>query len=176
MIVVKVGGSLFDHPRFVPALRGYLDSLAPADVLLVPGGGEVVDAVRKLDAIHGLGEEASHWLAIRGMDLTGEFLRHTLPCGSRLRILDCFAFAKDDATLPHSWEVTSDSIAARVAIVHGAERLVLLKSVDVPAGMSWDEAAEREWVDPHFPRIVAGATFMIEVVNFRRALDAVASK
>ena len=48
MIVVKVGGSLFDHPRLGPGLRAYLDSLAPADVLLVPGGGPVAGAVREV--------------------------------------------------------------------------------------------------------------------------------
>ena len=175
MIVVKVGGSLFDHPLLVPALRTYLDSLAPADMLVVPGGGRVVDVVRKLDAIHSLGEESAHWLAIRGMDIAGELLRLALPCGSRLNVLDCLAFARDHDTLPHSWEVTSDSIAAHAAVVYGAERLVLLKSIDGDAGMSWEEVAACGWVDPHFPRIVAGATFPVEVVNFRRLMEASAS-
>ncbi len=173
MIVVKVGGSLFDHPRLVPGLLAYLDALAPSEVLLVPGGGDVVDAVRKLDAIHALGEEASHWLALRGMDVTGEFLRHALRSASRVRVLDCLAFTHADDLLPHSWDVTSDSIAARVAVIHTAERLVLLKSVDVPAETSWETAAEDGWVDPYFPQVVAEAAFPIQVVNFRRVLDEV---
>ncbi len=74
MIVVKVGGSLFDSPRLGPALRAYLDALAPADVLLVPGGGPVADAVRELDRTHGLGEEAAHWLALRSLGVTKELL------------------------------------------------------------------------------------------------------
>jgi hypothetical protein len=73
--------------------------------------------------------------------------------------------------LPHSWDVTSDSIAARAALVYGAERLVLLKSVDVPPGTPWDEAAARGWVDAHFSHVVSGAPFAVEVVNFRRVLD-----
>ena len=32
MIVVKVGGSLYDHPRLGPGLRACLDSLAPEAV------------------------------------------------------------------------------------------------------------------------------------------------
>src|SRR5262245_8668077 len=74
VIVVKVGGSLFDHQRLGPGLREYLDALAPAEVLLVPGGGAVVDAVRELDRVHGLGEEASHWLALRALGGTAAFL------------------------------------------------------------------------------------------------------
>ena len=45
--------------------------------------------------------------------------------------------------LPHTWDVTSDSIAAWVAGAVGAERLVLVK----PPG-----AAHPEWVDAYFAR------------------------
>ena len=217
MIVVKVGGSLFDHPRLGPGLRAYLDSLAPAEVLLVPGGGPLAEAVRELDRVHGLGEETSHWLAVRAMDVMGEMLRascrvgraslrarptialpealgranggprkaSTHPTGtadaqdgldhSHLSILDCLTFLRDDdarpGALPHSWAVTSDSIAARAAVVFGAERLVLFKSVDVPQGTPWEEAAASGWVDAHFPRAAAGAGFVVEVVNFRRVVE-----
>jgi len=175
VIVVKVGGSLFDHPRLGPGLREYLDSLAPAEVLLVPGGGEVAEAVRKLDRVHGLGEEVSHGLALWALGVSSEFLYHSVACGSRVSVLNCYEFAREDESrpgkLPHSWDVTSDSIAARAAVVLEAERLVLLKSVDIPPGTPWAAAAERGWVDHHFPQVVAGAAFVIEVVNFRRVLD-----
>src|SRR5689334_11330827 len=75
MIVVKVGGSLFDHPALGPGLRDFLQTLAPREVLLVPGGGPVADAVRKLDRTHELGEEAAHWLALRSLGVTAELLR-----------------------------------------------------------------------------------------------------
>ena len=70
MTVVKVGGSLFDHPKLGAGLRAYLESLAPAEVLLVPGGGGVADAVRELDRVHALGGEAAHWLALRSLGVT----------------------------------------------------------------------------------------------------------
>jgi 5-(aminomethyl)-3-furanmethanol phosphate kinase len=192
VIVVKVGGSLFDHPRLGPGLAAYLDSLAPAEVVLVPGGGRVVDAVRDLDRVHGLGDDVSHRLAVWALSVAAEFLTHAVAqpaqqgggsrrsaarasSGPRVRVLDCYRFVVDDESrpgrLPHSWDVTSDSIAARAAVVDDAERLVLLKSVDVPPGTPWDEAAKRGWVDPHFPKVVAGAAFPVEVVNFRRVLD-----
>jgi aspartokinase-like uncharacterized kinase len=195
MIVVKVGGSLFDHPALGAALCAYLASLAPAEVLLVPGGGPVADAVRELDRVHGLGEEASHWLALRSLGVTAAFLTELLASGeefgqgkedgrakpgrsqgSRLCVLAPFSFALDDESrpgaLPHSWSVTTDSIAARVALVRRAERLVLLKSVDIPAGISWSDAAANGWVDAHFPQIAATLDCPVEAINFRPHLEA----
>ena len=217
MIVVKVGGSLFDHPALGSALRTFVERLAPAEVLLVAGGGPVADAVRELDRVHGLGEEAAHWIALRALAVTATFLEGImgeptppapLPEGrgvnargassdtpeviargmsvspppfreggvgsSPLPILDCFAFAREDdsrpGALPHTWSVTTDSIAARAAIVFRAERLVLLKSVDVPPGMPWEDAAAIGWVDAHFPQVAATLACPVEVVNFRRQL------
>lgn len=174
MIVVKVGGSLYDHPRLGPGLRAYLEPFLPSGVLLVPGGGDLADAVRALDAIHRLGDGAAHWLALRSLVVAAAFLRHLVP-DERVTILDAFAFAAADegrpGALPHTWAVTSDSLAARVAAVQGARRLVLLKSVDIPPGVSWDEAAARGWVDRYFPHAVAGAGYTVEAVNFRRRLD-----
>jgi aspartokinase-like uncharacterized kinase len=176
MIVVKVGGSLFDHPALGPALRTFVERLAPADVLLVPGGGPVADAVRELDRVHGLGEESAHWIALRALTVTARLLEEFIPRRlSFVRVLDCFTFAREDdsrpGALPHTWNVTTDSIAARAAIVFRAERLVLLKSVDVPPGTSW-EAAANGWVDAHFPQIAATLACPVEIINFRRQLDA----
>ncbi len=92
------------------------------------------------------------------------------------RVLDCHAFALEDdsrpGALPHAWSVTTDSIAARAAVVFGAERLVLLKSTDVPPGTPWETAAANGWVDAHFPRIAAELPCPVEVVNFRAKVDA----
>jgi hypothetical protein len=64
--------------------------------------------------------------------------------------------------------VASDSIALRAAIVFGASRLVLLKSLTIPSGMDWAEAARRGFVDPYFPTALAAAgNLTVEAVNFR---------
>lgn len=175
MIVVKVGGSLFDHPRLGPGLRAFLESLEPAELLLVPGGGKVVDAVRELDRVHGLGDEVSHWLAVRALSVTSEILTDRVASRPQISVMNCYQFAVEDeerpGALPHSWDVTSDSIAARAAMVFGAERLILLKSVDVPPGTPWEEAAARGWVDAYFPKVIATANFTIDAINFRQVLD-----
>lgn len=167
MTVVKVGGSLYDHPALGPGLRAYLATL-PAPVLVVPGGGGFADAVRKLDAVHRLGEEAAHWLAIESLALAARFLRRLAP---GFDVLNAPSFCAAHDTLPHTWDVTTDSVAAHAAGVCGAARLILLKSAAVPPGTPWAEAAARGWVDPYFPAAVARHGYTVEAVNFRAWLD-----
>jgi aspartokinase-like uncharacterized kinase len=189
-IVVKVGGSLFDWPELRPRLLGFLDKLPINRMLVVPGGGPTANAIRHLDRLHALGEEASHWLALRAMALNAHFLAELLApaqivqdpaaCSpawrqGRRAILDGHAFARAEErdhpadVLPHCWAVTSDSLAARAAVVAGAMQLVLLKSVTVPPATTWAEAARRGWVDPAFPKLVAQARggFNVQAVNLR---------
>jgi hypothetical protein len=69
--------------------------------------------------------------------------------------------------LPHSWDVTSDSIAARLAAVVDADELVLLKSADPPAegGASLLQWAARGYVDRHFPQ--AARNLIVRCENLR---------
>jgi aspartokinase-like uncharacterized kinase len=179
-VVVKVGGSLYDLPDLESRLRRFLASLETKTVLLVPGGGALADAVRKLDGNHFLGEEVAHWLGLRALNVAAHFLSVLLR-GSRivehpkqwkhgsLTVLDPYAFARLDrgraGELPHCWSVTSDSIAARAARVAGAQRLILLKSVTIPPGMDWREVAQRGWVDAYFAEAIGG--LMIGAGNLR---------
>lgn len=159
--VVKVGGSLLDLPDLAMRLQAW----RPA--LFVAGGGAMADAVRRLHRIHGLPEEVSHWLALRTCTIHAHFLAHllNLPVVSRPEqgpgVLDAFAFCEADEAnpehLPHTWEATSDSLAARVAEVARAE-LVLLKSTDGPL-----EAL----VDAVCPQIVGRSGVRVRIVNAR---------
>jgi 5-(aminomethyl)-3-furanmethanol phosphate kinase len=169
VIVVKVGGSLYDHPRLGPGLKAYLEKL-PAPILVVAGGGRFADVVRHLDAVHHLGDDICHRLALHAMNLAGEFLTSLGALGGFSQPVPFNAVAADP-DLPHTWEATSDSIAAWAAVRHGASRLILLKSIDIPAGTAWAEAAERGWLDRHFPIIMDGHFLQVEAVNFRRWLD-----
>ena len=174
MIVVKVGGSLYDDPRLGAGLRLWL-SEQTAPVMVVPGGGPFADVVRDIDAVHQLGEETAHWLAIRSLSVTGQFLETLIGRPTTrhpIRVVDCFDFFRRNDIVPHSWTVTSDTLAAVVASRTAARKLVLLKSIDIPPPTPWPLAAANGWVDRHFPTAAAGATFDIVSVNFRRWLDA----
>ena len=126
--VVKLGGSLFER---VPVLAPLLKS-SPRPLLIVPGGGRYADEVREASLP---GDEA-HWRAILAMDRYGEFIgTFDLPMVRRPKVpeqpavLLPYRCMKMYDPLPHSWDVTSDTIAAWVAGRLGLD-LVLIKSVD----------------------------------------------
>jgi len=188
LVVVKVGGSLYDHPRLGTGLRAYLDGLEAPSVLVVAGGGVVVDAVRDLSAWQPLDDEPAHRFAMMATHLTMHFVSGLIGAdrfttalewwatnpGVRVLPLGCTVFLMQYENVfgpvPHTWDLTTDSIAAYAAAV-GRAKLVLLKSVDVPPGTPWEEAVSRGWVDAHFPAVVAEHGLDVEVVNFRRFLD-----
>ena len=62
--------------------------------------------------------------------------------------------------------MTSDSIAARIAVLLGARRLILLKSVGPSADIDRGEAARLGLVDAMFPQI-ASELEVVELVCLR---------
>lgn len=143
--VLKVGGSLAEHPAKLKALCKTLSSLAKTHkMLIVPGGGAFADVVRKLDEAYGLSSTTAHKMAVLAMDEFALFLSDITPnsrlcysiedvknaeCSSLPILLPSHYILREDP-LEHSWDVTSDSIAAYIAGVFSADKLVLIKDVD----------------------------------------------
>jgi (4-(4-[2-(gamma-L-glutamylamino)ethyl]phenoxymethyl)furan-2-yl)methanamine synthase len=174
-VVVKLGGSLLRHPaHFDVALRAIEAEARGAGVLVVPGGGPFADAVRKADERFKLGDSAAHWMAVLAMDQHAHLIVGRLHCGvivgsaheaaaaiasGSIPVLAPYRWLRDVDPLPHSWDVTSDSIAAWVAGAVGARRLVLIK----PPG-----AADGDLVDAYFSRALpAGVTAEIVAADDR---------
>ncbi|MDE4908514.1 uridylate kinase [Methanogenium marinum] len=128
-LVVKVGGSLTAE---IPELYEILVS-SGRDILIVPGGGRFADAVR--DA--GAEGTPAHWMAVCAMEQTAWLLvaAGAVPVEGvhdpveGVSVLLPYRAMREADPLPHSWDVTSDTIAAWVASARDAP-LLLLKSVD----------------------------------------------
>jgi aspartokinase-like uncharacterized kinase len=156
--VVKIGGGLLRDPgRLHQVLDVVADVGTEHALLVVPGGGLFADMVRAIDRRIGLTDDAAHWMAILAMDqyahvLHSRLRRATLVSTAAaaltaiatgaLPVLAPYGWMREADPLPHSWDVTSDSIAAWIAGALGAPRLVLIK----PAGVT-DAGA----VDAYFP-------------------------
>jgi aspartokinase-like uncharacterized kinase len=144
--VVKVGGGLAREAGD-GALRALCGAIGEAGarhaLLVVPGGAGFADAVREHQARFALRAATAHRMAILGMDQFGwllcDVIPHAVPCTDLAAARDAAArrgtpvllpaamLAGDP--LPASWAVTSDAIAAWVAGLAEAVRLVLVKPV-----------------------------------------------
>lgn len=149
--VVKIGGSLIkEAPELVDRLVKEFGSENPKaaegihaygrtaiSILIVPGGGMFADTVRAADEKYSLSADAAHWMAILGMEQYACYLKDKsyavaidsivdLPQG--VSILFPYRLLKTEDPLPHTWVVTSDTIAAWVAKQTGA---MFVKATDV---------------------------------------------
>jgi 5-(aminomethyl)-3-furanmethanol phosphate kinase len=174
--VIKIGGGL-------AAVPGALDRVCRAvgmsgcdhRILIVPGGGPFAETVREFDRAMAISPDAAHWMAILAMDQYAHVLAERIPgaalieepgalpqtlTSSGVAVLAPSRWMRSADVLPHTWEVTSDSIAAFVAGALDAARLILIKpatelsdpvdpyfATTLPAGMpysilGWDRMDE----------------------------------
>lgn len=170
LLVIKVGGGLAGIPGALDRV-GQAIGHAPRTRRLVvfPGGGPFADQVRAYDRRHGLSASAAHWMAILALDQYAHVLADVIP-GARtvedragidavheagaVPVLRPSRWLRATDELPHSWEVTSDSLSAYIATLLGASELVLVKPVSGGA----------ELLDPFFLRAI-GAGIRWRVVG-----------
>ncbi len=143
--VLKVGGSLAEYPTSLRRLCKELAIFAKDHkILIVPGGGKFADVVREFDKTYSLSDMVAHKIAILAMDQFGMFLSDITPnphvSYSLEEVRDSpsgtlpiflpsrFIFRKDP--LESSWDVTSDSVAAYIAGMIHANKLILVTDVD----------------------------------------------
>jgi aspartokinase-like uncharacterized kinase len=157
-LVVKVGGSLMAHPTHLDAVMAVvMEAARRTRVLVVPGGGAFADAVRGVDRMLRLSSDAAHWAAVRAMDQLADVLADRYPGAQfvadaqeahqalrrgRVPVLAPHRWLRSADPLPHTWDVTSDSIAAWVAGAVGARRVVLVKAPEA-SGVLVDAYFER---------------------------------
>jgi len=167
-LVVKLGGSLHHQiPEIVPVL---CKSRRP--LLVVPGGGVFADAVRQ-EQVDG---DAAHWMAIAAMEQYawviashGMWTTYILAVPETTAVFLPYISMRQHDPLPHSWDVTSDTIAAWIAAQLGTELLVL-KSVD---GISFEGIHQEQVtipikndvVDPFFIPFVLKHRIKTTIIN-----------
>ena len=159
--VVKVGGGLLARAELLDGVLAEIAGLSREfPLLVVPGGGPFADAVREADRRVTLTNAAAHWMAVLAMDQYAHLIVSRLTAGllvsrpqeidpaltgGHIPVLAPYQWMREADPLPHSWDVTGDSIAAWVAGQVGAPCLALVK----PPGVSGAAV-----VDPCFDSVV----------------------
>ncbi|TWU04224.1 amino acid kinase family protein [Stieleria varia] len=163
--VIKVGGSLLLRPDLVPLVTHWIESQPTGENLIIVGGGELIDAIRHLDAIEPADASETHWRCVRLLDHTFEHLIARAPTWNVVSegpLEPDKVFSQDTPTLirvgvfyspdaqapmPHDWRTTTDAIAAFLAHRLGADEAVLLKACEIPASASIPELIQQRIVD-----------------------------
>jgi 5-(aminomethyl)-3-furanmethanol phosphate kinase len=144
--VIKVGGSLAEHPATLKTLGIELCRLAKNhQITVVPGGDKFADVIRDLDAKFALPAVVTHRMAILAMDQYGLLLSQVIPdchvCDSLEAALEISSKGQVGVFLPTkllsaydpfepSWDVTSDSISAYIAVKLNALNAIFVTDVD----------------------------------------------
>ena len=165
LAVLKLGGSHALGGR----LGDWLEAVAAhaGRVVVVPGGGPFADVVRKTQSQIGFNDIAAHEMAMVAMSQFGRALAVLRPgfeiAATREAIEAALARGVTpiwspermalEARLAPSWDLTSDSLAAWLAGLLKAERVILVKHGAQAASVR--ELAERGLVDPLFRSYLA---------------------
>lgn len=133
--VVKIGGSLF--PNYAIDLANRLEN---TNSLIVLGGGEFANLIRKYDSEINFSDKTNHWTAIDCMDIIAKLVNDKVESAKLAYSIDeaiaisdegftpIFAvskFLRDDDFFGCSWDVTSDSIAAYISHLLNANLLIV---------------------------------------------------
>ena len=133
--VVKIGGSLF--PKYAIDLA---DRLENTGSLIILGGGEFANLIRKYNDEMDFSEETNHWTAIDCMDIIAKLVNDKVESTRLAYTIDEAKKISDEGFTPIfvvseflrvedpfecSWDVTSDSIAAYVAHLINAKLLIV---------------------------------------------------
>ena len=133
--VVKIGGSLF--PEYAIELAKQLKN---TDSLIILGGGEFANLIRKYDSAQSFSSEVTHYTAIDCMDIIAKLVDDKVVSTKLAFSIDeideisdegftpifvVSDFLKNEDPFECSWDVTSDSIAAYVAHLLNANLFIV---------------------------------------------------
>ncbi len=145
--IFKIGGKIledFDNLKSaISQLKQLYDETLIDKIILIPGGGLFANFIRKIYSELKFTEEIAHWMGIISMNYNGLELNKKFP---HIQVIENYAklkenkkifcvflpyeFLKENDKLPHSWEVTSDSISLYIAKELGLNKCFFIKDVD----------------------------------------------
>lgn len=161
MVIVKLGGSLYQSADLMPCLQRLTRLSEQQPIIIVPGGGPFADQVRQAQQHYQFDDSLAHQMAVLAMAQFGLVLLglesrskpYYLQQGDdELPPLSVFIPDKrlfSQQALPHNWDITSDSIALWLAQQLSASQLLLLKRL-MPEQLTISELSSNGIIDHGF--------------------------
>lgn len=186
MIIIKLGGSLSRSDVLVNCLNAVEKNYQGRAVVIVPGGGAFADQVRLAQQHWQFDDNTAHHMALLAMQQMALLFKGLKP---DFAIADTVTAIQeqldrqktviwspgiielDNAGIPASWDITSDSLAAWLAKTLSATELILIKSAAIDAGLSLNQLAEQHIVDKAFCDFVEQAAFKVRIINAQSWAD-----
>jgi len=145
--IFKIGGKILEDFGHLTTTISQLEFLYEENklhkIILIPGGGTIANFIRNVYKELKFTEELAHWMGIVSMNYNGIELSKKFPKIETIENFESFheldkifciflpyEYLKANDKLPHSWEVTSDSISLFLAKEIGLNACFLIKNVD----------------------------------------------
>jgi len=178
MIVIKLGGSLAQANTLLHCLNRIEQQYHGQAVVIVMGGGDFANQVRVAQQQWQFDDNSAHAMAILAMQqmawlvkgLKADFelvqsVNAMLPSSSKMMIWLPDVNELNNAGIPATWDISSDSLAAWLANTLSADELILIKSAVIDSTLSLAQLAEHGIIDNAFCDCVANSTFTIQIIN-----------
>ncbi|NVM34109.1 MAG: hypothetical protein HWN81_00840 [Candidatus Lokiarchaeota archaeon] len=145
--IFKIGGKILEDFENLNSTISQLKQISKEKLIqktiLIPGGGSFANFIRKVYSELKFTEEIAHFMGIISMNYNGLELSKKYPdlqiiesfdklkeIGNAICIFLPYEYLKEKDKLPHSWDVTSDSITLFLAKELGLSECFLIKDVD----------------------------------------------
>lgn len=174
--VIKLGGSLVETAAVSECLD-YIERTTAGQTVIVPGGGMFAEQVRRVQHSYPFNDSVAHRMAILAMQQMAWLFKGLKPGFGLLESLDTLNAAEavviwlpqitelEQAGIPASWDVTSDSLAAWLAGRLAADELILVKSAPIDVNATVLELQRQGIVDQAFCNFADVLTCPLTVIN-----------
>lgn len=195
-IVIKIGGAtLFQKNCFEAEVRSLLSQNQNAQVWLLVGGGDLVEAMRTAHQIYPqLKDEEIHWQCIELLDHTWSIAKQIVPVAYSIASREDLERLTQIGDLPGviwvrvqsfynrenghqipkewlpktDWNTTTDALAWLLGKIIDADRVILLKQCECNSAWSLAEAALRGVIDSEVARLVQANPGVRPIVELKR--------
>ena len=152
IIIAKISGKIIENRNKLSSLLNQFKEIiykkkSLNKIIIIPGGGNAANLIRYIDSQINLSHSKAHWMAILAMNFNAEQISRNF---LSLKVLESFKelkkilkmenkgiylfkpyqFLFNDDFLPHSWDITSDSITLYLAHRLSLPDCFLIKNVN----------------------------------------------